>query len=106
LLLVLGVALAVWALPAIAADAAPKLLEAGELLALVAGNALPEKVVALIKADGLNFRSDDAYRAQLKTGGADGSVLAAVDGAKVEAGAAPVASGEIAHRAHVSWRPS
>lgn len=53
----------------------PKAVSADELLALIAGNAVPQDIVHKISQDGLSFRPDDAYRAQLKDIGADGSIL-------------------------------
>lgn len=55
-----------------------------ELLALVAGNALPENIVAQIRFRGLDFQPDGAYRSLLKVAGADSSILKAVDTAKFE----------------------
>ena len=54
-----------------------------QLLALVAGAALPENVVAAIHDRGVNFASDAAFRAQLEAVGADPRILAALDSAKV-----------------------
>jgi tetratricopeptide (TPR) repeat protein len=53
-----------------------------ELLALVAGNALPENIVAEIQRRNLAFAPDDAFRSLLKTAGADASILTAVNAAK------------------------
>jgi tetratricopeptide (TPR) repeat protein len=64
------------------ADAAAKPLEPAELLALVAGNALPENVVHDIATDGIAFRPDDTYRTLLKNAGADARILQALDSAK------------------------
>jgi len=72
-----------------AADSATKPLRASDLLALVAGSALPEDIVHEIAADGLAFRPSDSYRALLKTAGADPKILAAVDSAKVVVEQAP-----------------
>ncbi|MGH9735362.1 MAG: tetratricopeptide repeat protein [Candidatus Acidiferrales bacterium] len=69
--------------PGAGSQTAAKPLRAGELLALVAGNALPENIVTIINADGLAFKPDDDYRGLLKTAGADATVLSALDGAKV-----------------------
>ena len=66
-------------------QAPAKPLKASGLVALVAGNALPENVVSAIKTDGLAFRPDNTYRSLLKTAGADVTVLAALDNAKVTA---------------------
>ena len=53
------------------------------MLALVAGAALPENIVAAIHDRGVNFASDAAFRAQLEAVGADPRILAALDSAKV-----------------------
>jgi hypothetical protein len=45
-------------------------MHASELLALVAGSALPENVVREITRRGLNFRPDQKYKGQLKEAGA------------------------------------
>ncbi len=76
-------------LPSFAAQGAPTALSASELLALVAGNALPENIVHEISADGLAFRPDDAYRSLLKTAGADPRILTALDAATVTTEAKP-----------------
>ena len=72
----------------IAAESAGKPLGQTELLALVAGAALPENLVQAINTDGLAFHTNDAYRAQLKNAGADDSILKALDGAKVSVASA------------------
>jgi tetratricopeptide (TPR) repeat protein len=79
------------AMRAAAADSEKKPLRPTELLALVAGNALPENVVHEIAVDGLAFRPNDSYRTLLKTAGADSKILAAVNSAKVVAEIAPEA---------------
>lgn len=61
---------------------APKPLRRPELIALVAGQALPANIVHAIKVRGLSFHPTDEYRAQLKTAGADASVIAALNQAK------------------------
>ncbi|HTQ84697.1 MAG TPA: tetratricopeptide repeat protein, partial [Candidatus Solibacter sp.] len=61
----------------------PRPLSKSELLALVAGDVLPENVASDIGSNGLNFAPDDTYRSLLKTAGADARVLSAVDSAKV-----------------------
>lgn len=61
-----------------------------ELLALVAGAALPENIVAYIRERGLSFHVDAAYRAQMEKTGADSSILAALDSGKT----LPPASGQ------------
>jgi tetratricopeptide (TPR) repeat protein len=63
-----------------------KPLDATKLLALVAGNALPENIVAEVTAGGLSFTPSDEYRAQLTEAGATEEVLRSVSQAKVRAG--------------------
>ncbi|HTP45066.1 MAG TPA: hypothetical protein VMJ13_10890, partial [Candidatus Acidoferrum sp.] len=58
------------------ADSPVKPLKAVELLALIAGNALPENIVHEISTQGLAFRPNDSYRALLKTAGADATIVA------------------------------
>ena len=70
-------------------QSAPKPVSASEVLALVAGGALPESIVREISRDGLAFRPDDGYRTLLKTAAADPTILAALDSAKVTADAPP-----------------
>jgi tetratricopeptide (TPR) repeat protein len=72
-----------------AAESGSKPLRASEVIGLVAGNALPENIIADINADHLAFRPDDFYRALLKTAGADPQVLAALDSAKVDTDRSP-----------------
>jgi len=67
-------------------SAEPRPLSKSELIALAAGEALPENIVAEIRNHGVNFSPDDAYRALLKEAGADASVLAALNSAKIGAG--------------------
>lgn len=69
-------------------------LRGSEVLALVAGNALPENIVHDVEADGLAFRPDAAYRELLKKAGADTKVIAAVDAAKLAAPGAPGSEAE------------
>jgi tetratricopeptide (TPR) repeat protein len=69
-----------------AAESTSKPLHASELLALVAGDALPANVVHEINARGLSFHPDDAYRALLKKAGAEATALAAMDRAKITEG--------------------
>lgn len=54
-----------------------------ELMALVAGDALPENIANEVVVDGLAFRPDAGYRALLEDAGASSIVLKSVDGAKV-----------------------
>jgi hypothetical protein len=74
-------------------------LEATRLLALVAGNAFPDNIVALIRARGLAFKPTEKYRAQLTQAGATPEVLAAVNKAIVHAGA----DAEPARQVAKSW---
>jgi hypothetical protein len=60
----------------------PHALRQSEVLALVAGQSLPESTVLQIKTREIDFRSDGAYRALLTTAGAGQSVLQALDTAK------------------------
>ena len=60
-------------------------LTQSELLALVAGAALPENIVVDIRERGLSFAVDATYRALMQKAGADTRVLAALDSAKVAA---------------------
>lgn len=72
-----------------AATSESKPLRASEVLALVAGIALPETVISHIKTDHLAFRPDDFYRGLLKSAGADPKVLAALDSAKIDTDQSP-----------------
>ena len=56
-----------------------KELSASELLALVAGQSLPESIVLDIQSRGLAFKPREGYRALLVDAGADARVLAAFD---------------------------
>jgi tetratricopeptide (TPR) repeat protein len=75
--------------PSRANQAAPRPIRQTELLALVAGNALPENIVTEIRLRALAFAPDDAFRSQLKTAGADASILTAVDVAKCQISSPP-----------------
>lgn len=66
----------------------PKPLNADDILALVAGNALPQNIVHAISQDGLAFHPDNAFRAQLTAIDADPSIVSAVNSASVAPGAA------------------
>lgn len=55
-----------------------KALDPTTLVALVAGNALPENVVAAVKTRGLSFAPAAQYKAQLSTAGATREILEAV----------------------------
>jgi len=66
----------------------PKPMHASELLALVAGGALPENVVHEITRRGLNFHPDQEYQGQLKEAGAANTVLTAILTARVVAAGA------------------
>src|SRR6267143_3293959 len=58
-------------------------LRKSELLALVAGDSLPENTVFEIRSRGLSFTPDDKYKSLLKDAGADPTVLAALGTAKI-----------------------
>jgi tetratricopeptide (TPR) repeat protein len=62
---------------------APHPLSKSELLALVAGDILPENVVFDIQSRGLDFVPDASYKALLKSAGASAKVLAALNTAKI-----------------------
>src|ERR1700740_785061 len=68
-----------------AASGTPRPLRQTELLALVAGNALPENIVNEIRARGVAFRPDTSFRTQLTSAGATPSILAALDAEKAPA---------------------
>ncbi len=53
------------------------------LLALVAGAALPENIVAAIHDRGVGFQPNSVFRTQVETVGADTRILAALDSARV-----------------------
>jgi tetratricopeptide (TPR) repeat protein len=80
---VLFLALTAFVTHRLSANAAPKALGRAELLALMAGNALPEDVVDAINAYGLSFRPDDTYVSLLKTAGGDATIVAALKSAKI-----------------------
>jgi len=84
---------------AAAPQAEKKPLDATKLLALVAGNALPENIVAEVTAEGLSFTPSEEYRAQLTEAGATKEVLKSVSQAKVRAGTAE----EETKREQLSW---
>src|SRR5580698_6437929 len=60
----------------------PRPLSKAELLALVAGDILPENVAFDIQSRGLAFVPDASYKSLLKSAGADAKVLAALNTAK------------------------
>ena len=68
-------------------QAQKKPLDATTLLALVAGNALPENIVAILGTRGLAFTPTEGYKTQLSTAGATAEVLRAVNKATVRPGA-------------------
>ena len=71
-----------------ASQSAPKPLRATQVIALEAGGASAEDLVREISVRGLSFHPDGDYRAVLKTAGADSTVLAALDKAKITESAA------------------
>jgi len=75
-------------------------LEAARLLALVAGNALPENIAALIESRGLAFQPSEEYERLLKQAGANAGVMKALQKARVAAGGD--AQGEVQVWAHLS----
>src|SRR5260370_908118 len=64
------------------ANTSPRPLRKSELLALIAGGALPENVIAQINSQGLGFRPDNSFRSLLEVAGANSGVLHALDSAK------------------------
>ena len=72
-----------------------------QLLALVAGESLPENIVAEIRTLGLGFTPDPAYLALLKTASAPSAVLTAVTKAQSQSSAAGIA-GNAAALQHLS----
>lgn len=71
-------------------QSSPKPLRRAEILALIGGSSLPQNIVHTISVRGLAFHPSDTYRAQLEKAGADATVLAAMDRAKVS-DASPIA---------------
>src|SRR5271154_6479576 len=80
LVLLSGSVLALGGAPA--AEVQPPLRQT-ELLALVAGQALPENIVREISTRGVAFHANDAYRSLLKNAGAAVPILTALNGAKI-----------------------
>ncbi len=58
-------------------------VSASRLVALVAGNSVPEDIAARLAQFGVDFQSDAAFRSLLQSAGADPKVLVALDSAKV-----------------------
>jgi len=65
------------------AQAAREPLTDGELMALVAGNALSENIVHAIESRGLAFRPGEQYRSLITTAGGGAPILAALKNAKI-----------------------
>jgi len=88
------------------AKAAPRPLTRSELLALVAGDILPENVVFDIQSRGLAFVPDASYKSLLKTTGANAKVLASLNSAKTTPGEATDASESqlLLHLSHAGAR--
>ena len=63
---------------AFAAEFPTRPLTRSEVLALLAGGALPENVAKAIKKQGLTFKPDAAYTALAKRAGADAAILQAL----------------------------
>ena len=55
-----------------------------EVLAIVAGEIMPENVAYDLRSRGVDFVSDDAFRSLLKSAGADDRILEALRNAKVD----------------------
>jgi TolA-binding protein len=75
-----------------ASQTSPKPMRASEVIALQAGGVLPASLAHDIAVRGLNFQPDDDYRTLLKASGADATVLAALNAAKVTA---PASDGKL-----------
>lgn len=73
-----------------------------ELLALVAGDAMPENVIAEIQSRGVSFALDSSYTTLLKDAGGDPRILAALNTAKVANPQSPESSENPALLAHLS----
>jgi hypothetical protein len=58
-------------------------LSENEVLALVAGAALPENLISEIRDRGLSFHVDVFYRSEMEKARADPKILSALDSAKV-----------------------
>ncbi len=99
---ILAILCATAALSSTAADPTPEPLGQTELLALVAGGALPGNLVRQIGAVGLAFHPDDAYRTQLKNAGADLTLLKALDSSHVVAAGASDGKADPATLQHIS----
>lgn len=61
----------------------PKTLSRGQILALVAGQCIPDVVLAEIQARGIRFTPDENFKSLLKNAGADRKVLSALNTAKI-----------------------
>jgi len=83
------------------APPAHKPLREAQVVALVAGDALPEDVAHAISAYGLAFHPGDTLRAQLKTAGATPGVIAALHAARVTPSNAPEHDGNPESIAHL-----
>lgn len=80
----------------------PRPLRKSELLALVAGDILPENVVFEIQWRGLSFAPSDNYKSLLNAAGADPRVLAALSTAKTKPGEQSDSSDNSALLQHLS----
>jgi tetratricopeptide (TPR) repeat protein len=83
-------------------NSAPRPLSRSELLALVAGDALPENIVGEIRRDGLAFNPDKDYESLLITAGATSTVSAALSSAKIVSGGATLTPCETGFLQHLS----
>jgi len=89
------VALLAFKLRSMHADAGlpPAPLTESRMVALVAGNTLPEDLAARIQKFGVTFAPSAEFRALLASAGADVKVLAAYDAAKIPAPSQPSGAG-------------
>jgi len=90
-----------FALPLAAQTSAPPLNKL-EVLAIVAGEIMPENVAYDLRARGVDFVPDAAFQALLKSAGADDRVLQALRAAKVDSKNADEDSGDTVLLQHLS----
>jgi tetratricopeptide (TPR) repeat protein len=64
-------------------DFAPRPLSKSELLALVAGQSMPENIIYEIRTHGLLFTPTSTYKSLLETAGADPRILSALTDARI-----------------------
>ncbi|MGC0772676.1 MAG: tetratricopeptide repeat protein [Candidatus Acidiferrum sp.] len=73
-----------------------------ELLAIVAGEIMPENVVYDLRSRGVDFVPDDAFRSLLKSAGADDRIMQALHAAKVDSARADEDAGDTPLLQHLS----